>query len=73
VIQPYQKTKAKVWALRKKMLRIYAIRVSEEEDFFVVTGGGIKLTRRMEEMASLPAELQKLEMARNFLRFHQIL
>ena len=46
-------------------LRIYAIRV---QDCFLITGGAIKLTKRMEERQHTQIELEKLERVKNELK-----
>jgi hypothetical protein len=51
---------------RKNILRIYAIRISE--DCFVVTGGAIKLTLRMKEREHTQNELNRLNKCRDFLK-----
>lgn len=50
----------------KSWLRIYAVRLSH--DFFVVSGGAIKLTRSMNEREHLKEELKKLEVLVRFLK-----
>lgn len=47
-------------------LRIYAIRI--DQDLFVVSGGGIKLTKTMNEREHLLEELKKLAITQNYLR-----
>ena len=46
-------------------LRIYALRL--EKDAYLITGGAIKLTYKMEERTHTLEELQKMELVRNFL------
>lgn len=46
-------------------LRIYAIKLSE--GIYIVTGGAIKLTHKMEERQHTQAELLKLDKVRRFL------
>lgn len=46
-------------------LRIYAIRV---QDCFLITGGAIKLTKRMDERPHTQIELKKLERVKNELK-----
>ena len=46
-------------------LRIYAIKM--EPGVYLITGGGIKLTAKMEERSHTLAELAKLERVRNYL------
>ncbi len=69
-IPPLQRTKLK-GIKRKSWLRIYAIRIAANT--FVITGGGIKLTHSMQESNELLIELQKLEIAKNYLRESGIL
>ena len=47
------------------MLRLYAVKF---RDWYVITGGAIKLTEKMKGRPHLQAELDKLELVRNFLR-----
>ena len=49
---------------KKYWLRIYAIRI--DHNLFVVSGGAIKLTEKMDR-PHLVMELEKLELTRNFL------
>ncbi|WP_051663959.1 hypothetical protein [Dyadobacter crusticola] len=51
---------------RQSWLRIYAVRV--DVNFFIITGGAIKLTRTMNERAHLLKELRKLDAVVNYLR-----
>ena len=46
-------------------LRIYAIKLSE--GVYVITGGAIKLTLKMEEREHTKLELAKMERVRSFL------
>ena len=46
-------------------LRIYAIKL--EPGCYIITGGAIKLTRTMQERKHTLAELNKMELVRNFL------
>ena len=64
------KTKADKKLIRNPWCRLYAIRV--ERNLFIVTGGGIKLTRRMEESGYLKNELKKIDHARIFLKSQNI-
>ena len=64
VIEDYEKDKAK-GMIRPSWLRIYAIRV--EANLFVVSGGAIKLTPKMNNRNHLNLELQKLEITRKYL------
>lgn len=64
VIEDYEKDKAK--GLKKpSWLRIYAIRI--EANFYVISGGAIKLTPKMNETNHLILELEKLECTRKYL------
>lgn len=59
--------KKKVYGLRKKTwLRIYAIKVCD--DMYIITGGAIKLTDRMEERTHTLTELRKIDACRQYLR-----
>ena len=49
----------------KKWLRIYAIRI--ESNYYVVTGGAIKQSQKMQDHVHTGEELKKLELGRNFL------
>lgn len=61
-----QKSKAKMSARgRSGWLRLYAIRVAP--NLFVITGGAIKLTHRMEEREHTRVQLDKLEKVKRFL------
>lgn len=61
-----QKSKAKIRARgRSGWLRLYAIRVAP--NLFVITGGAIKLTHRMEEREHTRLELEKLEKVKSYL------
>ncbi|MCU7522387.1 MAG: hypothetical protein HF312_19390 [Ignavibacteria bacterium] len=64
-----QKTKA-YGVLERSWIRLYAIKVSD--NCFIVTGGAIKLTHRMEERTHTQEELDKLDRCRDFLRSHGI-
>jgi len=50
---------------RKSWLRIYAIKI--DTDIFLITGGAIKLTNRMEEREHTKRELAKLQQCKSFL------
>lgn len=60
----YQKAKAKS-GLRKGMLRIYAVKF---RDWYVITGGAIKLVDHMNDRPYLKTELYKLELVRKILQ-----
>ncbi len=59
--------KARNWDRRKhaSWLRVYAIRL--EPNVYVITGGAIKLTAKMQDRAHTLAELDKLNKCRDFL------
>jgi hypothetical protein len=58
--------KAKAYSIEKPYwLRIYGIKINDE--LFVITGGGIKLVRKMSESNLLKIELEKLEAAAKYL------
>ncbi|MDP3353864.1 MAG: hypothetical protein Q8S44_09000 [Flavobacteriaceae bacterium] len=63
-IEDYEKDKAK-GIINPSWLRIYAIRI--DANCFVITGGGIKLTKTMNDRQHLLDELDKLEFTRNEL------
>ncbi len=50
---------------KRKWLRIYAIRI--DTNVYLITGGAIKLTHKMEERPHTALELTKLEKCRNYL------
>ena len=56
---------------RKPILRIYALRISSNT--FVITGGAIKLTKRMSEHDDTSKELQKLKWVKAFLVYSEII
>jgi len=59
--------KKKAYGLRKRTwLRLYAIKICD--DMFIITGGTIKLTDRMDERPHTVAELSKLQSCREYLR-----
>ncbi|MGM9699884.1 MAG: hypothetical protein ACI3YX_00475 [Prevotella sp.] len=60
-----EKAKIKNRPQHASWLRIYAIKL--EPGCYIVTGGAIKLTRTMQEREHTLAELNKMEMVRNFL------
>lgn len=62
-----QKSKAKIFAFkRSSWLRLYAIRIAS--NLYVVTGGAIKLTHRMEERDHTQIELFKLDKVKVYLQ-----
>lgn len=60
-----EKDKAKGLS-KNSWLRIYAIRV--DENLFVISGGAIKLTEKMNNVPHLDLELAKLELTKNYLQ-----
>jgi len=56
-----QKSKA-----RNSWLRFYAIRI--EENLYVITGGSIKLTQKMEERTHTNLELKKIDQVKRYLK-----
>lgn len=60
-----EKARIKERAQHASWLRIYAIKL--EPKCYIITGGAIKLTRTMKEREHTLAELNKMEMVRNFL------
>ncbi|MGI9526721.1 MAG: hypothetical protein ACR2MS_06405 [Weeksellaceae bacterium] len=55
---------------KKNFLRIYCIKV---EDIYIVTGGAIKLTQKMQDHPLTYSELRKLENVKHFLKDFQII
>ena len=51
-------------------LRIYAIRL--EPNVYVVTGGAIKLTQRMQDKEHTSLELEKLNKCKEFLKYNGV-
>jgi hypothetical protein len=63
---PLNLNKSKCYGIETpSWLRLYGLRV--EKGVYVITGGAIKLTHRMEERTHTNEELIKLEKGRNFL------
>jgi len=61
-----EKTKGRATGIsHPSWLRIYAIRL--DQDAYLITGGAIKLTYKMEERSHTLEELHKMECVRNFL------
>jgi hypothetical protein len=52
--------------LRDSWIRIYAIKVSD--NYFVITGGALKLTKKMGDRIHTKKELEKLDRCRDYLR-----
>lgn len=51
-------------------LRLYAVRV--DVNYYIITGGAIKLTRTMQERNHTAKELEKIKQCRDFLRNNDI-
>jgi len=66
---PLQKTKGKL--KYQSWLRIYAIRI--DSDLYVMTGGAIKLTKKMREREHTQVEITKMEKTVNFLRSENLI
>lgn len=60
----FEKDKVKVEG-KKKWIRLYAIRI--EANLFIVCGGAIKLRKTLNDRTYLIKELEKLEIARDYL------
>ena len=73
MIVDLQKSKARADKKRIKnpWCRLYAIRL--DRNLFIVTGGGIKLTRTMNESPHLTEELDKLNRTYSYLKSNNIL
>lgn len=68
-----QEYRCKILSFQKKkckFLRLYAIRI--DSNCYVITGGGIKITRTMQEHPETNAELQKLERCKNYLQSQNV-
>lgn len=52
--------------IRRNILRLYAIKI--DDDCFVITGGAIKLSQKMEDHPDTLNELSKLRDARQYLK-----
>jgi hypothetical protein len=55
---------------RRNDLRIYAIRI--DEDCFVITGGAIKVSQKMQENELTQKELEKLKLCRQYLNYNGV-
>lgn len=63
----------KILSLRKrrcKWLRVYAIQI--EENLYVITGGAIKVTQKMQQHKSTKSELAQLNFSRDWLKYQGI-
>ena len=65
LLQPYEQCKAYGIKIKDGWLRLYAIRL--DHNTFIITGGGIKLVRTMQEDKLLDQELQKLKNTQQYL------
>jgi hypothetical protein len=61
----YQTTSFKKSKAKQTWLRLYALRV--EENAYIITGGTIKLTQKMQDREHTHLELEKLEKCKRFL------
>ena len=52
--------------LKPSLLRLYAIKL--KSNCYLITGGGIKYCRKMDQSPELKAEIEKLKMVRSFLQ-----
>jgi len=62
----YTDVKAKGYPDEAPWLRVYAVKC--DDDLYVITGFGLKLVRDMRDDPELVTELQKLEIATDYLR-----
>ena len=60
-----EKTRPKSSSRHVSWLRLYAIKLDDGK--FLITGGAIKLTHRMEDRKHTAEELQRLDQVRNIL------
>jgi len=51
---------------KRRWLRIYALRI--DANTYIITGGAIKLTKKMPDRLHTSKELDKLELCRNYLK-----
>lgn len=51
---------------KRRWLRVYALRI--DTNFYIITGGAIKLTKKMGDRPHTANELDKLEFCRNYLK-----
>jgi|SRR5699024_790223 len=68
-LYPLQKSKGKL--KYHSWLRIYALRV--DSDLYVMTGGTIKLTKKMQERSHTQKEIDKMKRVIPFLRKHNLI
>lgn len=67
----YQRAKTSIDKGKYRLLRIYAVRMGPNA--YVITGGAIKLTKKMQDHPETKNELEKLESARKYLITHDFL
>lgn len=70
VFRPLYNSQYQILTLKKSKakqnwLRLYALRV--EDNVYIITGGAIKLTQKMQDRPHTNLELQKIERCRRFL------
>jgi len=68
-LYPLQKSKGKL--KYRSWLRIYAIRI--DRDLYVLTGGAIKLTKKMQEREHTQTEIDKMRQVVNYLRSENLI
>jgi len=56
--------------VKRRWLRLYGLKI--DANIYIVTGGGIKLTRLMEDRRHTELELVKMERCRNYLRNNSV-
>ncbi len=54
----------------RRWLRLYAIKI--DVNHYVITGGAIKLTHKMQERGHTQRELNKLEKCKSYLKFNNV-
>ena len=72
-IPSFEETKALIenkTQFPKPILRIYAVRINKNT--FVVTGGAIKITKKMQDHVDTLEELEKFETVKNFLKLNHL-
>ncbi|PKQ62777.1 hypothetical protein BZG02_11290 [Labilibaculum filiforme] len=55
---------------KRRWLRLYAIRI--DKDVYLITGGAIKLTHKMDEREHTDNELSKLEICKSYLQENNV-
>ncbi len=53
-----------------RWLRVYGIKI--DEDLYIITGGGIKLTKKMQQSPFLEEQLERLKVAKEYLKSNGI-